>query len=90
MGILLELFGDSVGILRGCMVGYSLGIFLGFWDSLTILSEFFGNYLEILSEFFGDVWFGDVLIMSDEEVRFDLMTWQEKRSLEAWSLSAHA
>ena len=34
------------------------GNFLGFWDSLTILSEFFGNSLEILSEFFGDVWFG--------------------------------
>ena len=40
------------------MVGNSLRNFLGFWDSLTILSEFFGNSLEILSEFFGDVWFG--------------------------------
>ena len=38
--------------------------------------------MEILSEFFGDVWLGVlnvwVLILGDKEVRFDLMTGQQK------------
>jgi hypothetical protein len=62
-------------------------IFLDFfWNSLEILREFYQNSsgisMEILSEFFGDVWLGVlnvwVLILGDKEVRFDLMTGQQK------------
>ena len=78
----LEFFGNSLAFFKD-----SLGILRAFYqNSLGILWKFYRNSLGMCGLGVLNVW---VLILGDKEVRFDLMTGQQKRSLEAWSLSAH-
>ena len=58
MGVLLAFYQNFWGILAlGCM--FLIWNFFGiFGEFLGFFWEFFWNSLEILSEFFGDVWLG--------------------------------